>query len=157
MKPSSKYWFDNEKHVLKVLGLKPTKGSGNGVVEKEDGYNDDVLLQLKSTSKDQITIKRLDIDKLLWHASVEHKVPVFAINFVDDGSIWLMVPHTYAGELASLANGESRERPKPAPKRDKEKVVKPPERTMVKSSRKGREAYLAERSKEYGKKERRAK
>ena len=43
-----KDWFDREKKVMEKLGLRPQPQSGAGW-RKEDGENDYVLCQLKST------------------------------------------------------------------------------------------------------------
>ena len=49
MKRTGKFYFRNEKEVLKSLGLTPTPQSGAGWVAKEDGENEIILAQLKST------------------------------------------------------------------------------------------------------------
>ena len=48
-KRSFKFYRQNEAEVMKSLGLKPTKNSGSGWIEKEDGQNDYIICQLKST------------------------------------------------------------------------------------------------------------
>jgi len=65
------------------LGLSPTKNSGAGWIEKEDGYNENVLAQLKSTHNNSINIHLDDVDILNYHAGVEGKEPVFIIDFID--------------------------------------------------------------------------
>ena len=102
-KRTSKFWYKNEKEVLRRLGLTPTPGSGSGDIAKEDGYNGEVLLQLKSTEARSITVHKRDVDDLVVHASVEHKAPVFAVNFVEDGSVWLMVRPGDVKALLSLS------------------------------------------------------
>lgn len=49
MKRSGKFYRKNEAEVMESLGLKPTKNSGSGWVEKEDGQSDEIICQLKST------------------------------------------------------------------------------------------------------------
>ena len=75
---------------MKSLGLKPTKNSGSGWVEKEDGQNDFVICQLKSTDSQSIKVNQKDIRMLEYNASIEHKMPVFAIQFLNTGEVWLM-------------------------------------------------------------------
>ena len=76
---------------MEGLGLTPTMGSGSGTLEKEDGYSDNVLCQLKSTESRSLTVHVEDVEKLAYHAAVEHKAPVFALNFEGTVGVWLMV------------------------------------------------------------------
>lgn len=76
---------------MKSLGLKPTKNSGSGWVEKEDGMSDAVICQLKSTDKESIRLNRRDIDVLNYNAGVCHKMPVFAIQFLQSNEVYLLV------------------------------------------------------------------
>ena len=48
----AKFWFKNEKRVMKRLGFEPVPGSGSGGVNKEDGENEFALAQLKATEAD---------------------------------------------------------------------------------------------------------
>lgn len=82
-KRTQKWYLKNEEEVMRELGLTPTKGSGSGWVEKEDGYNDHILCQLKSTDKESYRIKQLDIEKLEYNAIVSRKTPVFIIQFLN--------------------------------------------------------------------------
>lgn len=88
----SKYYFDNEKRVMQELGLIPTKRSGSGWVEKEDGYNDYVVCQHKSTDANSYRLQRDDLDKLEYHAMVEHKNPLLILEFLTDGKLYAVVP-----------------------------------------------------------------
>lgn len=81
-KKTSKYYFKNEKELMRSLGLNPTPGSGNKII-KEDGQNDKIIAQLKSTEKDSITIKLNDLTTLLYNATITHKVPIFINQFVN--------------------------------------------------------------------------
>lgn len=90
-KRSGKFYRKNENEVMELLGFKPTKGSGSGWVEKEDGQNDNCICQLKSTDAQSIRINKLDIDKLLYHANVAHKIPVFAIQFLESNETYILV------------------------------------------------------------------
>ena len=76
---------------MKSLGLKPTKNSGSGWVEKEDGISDAVICQLKSTDKESIRLNKRDIEVLNYNAGVCHKMPVFAIQFLQSNEVYLLV------------------------------------------------------------------
>lgn len=91
MKRSGKWYRKNEAEVMRMLGLKPTPNSGSGWIVKEDGENEKVLCQLKSTDAASIKVNKLDIDKLEYNSAVAHKVPVFAIQFIQSGDIYLIV------------------------------------------------------------------
>lgn len=84
-----KFWFKNEKEVMRQLGFKPVKGSGSGWVDKEDGESDVALAQLKSTEAESYKLNYLDLEKLEYHASVSHKLPVFVIEFLNRGTYLL--------------------------------------------------------------------
>lgn len=91
MKRSFRFYRKNEADVMKSLGLKPTKNSGSGWVEKEDGISDAVICQLKSTDKESIKLNKRDIDVLNYNAGVFHKMPVFAIQFLQSNEVYLLV------------------------------------------------------------------
>jgi hypothetical protein len=73
------------------LGLVPTKGSGGGWIEKEDGQNDHIIAQLKSTDKESYKLKKLDLERLEYNASVARKVPVFIIQFLQDDTRYALM------------------------------------------------------------------
>ena len=79
---NKKFWRKNERDVCKQLGLRPVPGSGAGM-EKEDGENDYILCQLKSTDAASYQLRKLDVEKLLYHAEVDCKIPLFVIQFMD--------------------------------------------------------------------------
>jgi len=76
---------------MESLGLKPTKGSGSGWIEKEDGQNEYIICQLKSTDAESIKIKKLDIEKLEHNATVSHKIPLFVIEFLKTNELYFLV------------------------------------------------------------------
>ena len=76
---------------MEKLGLKTQPGSGNQWLNKEDGEDEFLLAQLKSTDADSYRLDRLDLDKLEYHAMVNHKVPVFLTQFLSDGQIYLTI------------------------------------------------------------------
>lgn len=103
---SGKFYRKNEAEVMKTLGLCPTPNSGSGWVIKEDGQNDDVICQLKSTDAQSISIKKKDIDILNIHALQSHKTPVFAIQFLSDDSVYLLVRPEDLQGLNEILTGE---------------------------------------------------
>lgn len=76
---------------MKMLGFKPTKNSGSGWIEKEDGVSDHSICQLKSTDKDSISIKLKDLHMLIHNAVISHKTPIFAIQFLQSDEVWVMI------------------------------------------------------------------
>lgn len=89
-KRSGKFYRQNEAEVMKRLGFKPTKNSGSGWIEKEDGQNDFLIAQLKSTDAMSIRIQQKDINILEENAAVAHKVPCFVIQFLNNGDVFVM-------------------------------------------------------------------
>ena len=90
MKRSGKFYRKNEAEVMRALGLEPTKNSGSGWIEKEDGQNDYLICQLKSTDAQSIRVQQKDIRILEHNAAISHKIPIFAIQFLNTGEVWLM-------------------------------------------------------------------
>lgn len=90
-KRSGKFYRKNEAEIMRDLGLKPTVNSGSTWIEKEDGQNDYIICQLKSTDAESIRVAKKDIDTLEYNATVARKIPVFAINFLSDNSVYLLV------------------------------------------------------------------
>lgn len=101
-KRSTKWYRENEEDVMRKLGLEPTKNSGAGWVEKEDGQNDYLICQLKSTDLGSIGVKRKDLETLEYNASVSHKIPVFALQFINDtiDDVWIMMKPEDIQEVA---------------------------------------------------------
>lgn len=100
MKRSFRFYRKNEADVMRSLGLKPTKNSGSGWVEKEDGISDAVICQLKSTDKESIKLNKRDIDVLNYNAGVCHKMPVFAIQFLQSNEVYLLVKPDMLTDIA---------------------------------------------------------
>lgn len=96
----NRFYRKNEADVMKSLGLKPTKNSGSGWVEKEDGISDAVICQLKSTGKESIKLNKRDIDVLNYNAGVCHKMPVFAIQFLQSNEVYLLVKPDMLTDIA---------------------------------------------------------
>lgn len=106
-KRSGKFYRKNENEVMNLLGFKPTKNSGAGWIEKEDGENEYCLCQLKSTDANSIKLNKLDIDKLLYHASISKKLPVFAIQFLQSNEIFLVVKPEDLNEIAKYVETQN--------------------------------------------------
>ena len=107
MKRSTKFYRKNEVEVMKSLGLKPTKNSGSGWIEKEDGQNDYVICQLKSTDAQSIKVNQKDIRILEHNAAVCNKLPLFAIQFLNTNEVWLMMKPEDVTEIAKyIEDGE---------------------------------------------------
>lgn len=105
-KRSTKFYRKNEAEVMKRLGFNPTPNSGAGWLIKEDGDNEQAICQLKSTDKQSISIKQTDLHILEQHALEAHKLPVFAIQFLNLDEVWIMVKPEHIGLLQSLVRGE---------------------------------------------------
>ena len=76
---------------MKNLGLKPTKNSGSGWIEKEDGENETIIAQLKSTDSESIKVNLLDLKKLFYHANVSHKTGIFVIQFLQENEEFIII------------------------------------------------------------------
>lgn len=81
-------WELAQDHLAKRLGGKVTPGSGNGRL-KGDVICDDLIFEVKQTSKTKISIQRRWFNKLLKEANGKH--PAFAIYFK-------LVPYIYVLE-----------------------------------------------------------
>ena len=75
-------------------------------VEKEDGQSEQCICQLKSTDKQSISIKQNDIHILEQNAAIAHKLPVFALQFLNTGEIWVMIKPEDLSLIQSLVAGE---------------------------------------------------
>lgn len=156
MKRSGKFYRKNEKEVMRLLGLKPTKNSGSGWIEKEDGQSESVLCQLKSTDANSIKINKHDLDTLMYNAAVSHKLPVFVIQFLGSNELYLLLKpdmledaaeHLRTGEVPEHAVGidlDGREAMEA-------KCTRP-----IRSSSKARDVFNQELEKKYEKKRRAA-
>lgn len=129
----NRYWTKNEKKVMRKLGLRPVPGSGSGELLKEDGENDYIICQLKSTEATSISVKRLDVEKLLYHAELYNKIPVFAIQFMNGPMLLATVPEEL-GNIAQYLNNDLFERKQielvEIPRQKKKKLVKASEKSI---------------------------
>ena len=104
---SGKFYRKNEAEVMESLGLKPTKNSGSGWVEKSDGQSDRIICELKSTDAQSYRLKLEDLHKLEYNANVAHKLPVFAVQFLAGNEVFLLVKPELLRDVAEfLETGE---------------------------------------------------
>lgn len=108
LKRSGKFYRKNEAEVMESLGLKPTKNSGSGWIEKEDGQSEEIICQLKSTDAQSIRINKADIDTLIYNSLVVHKLPVFAIQFLSTNEVFLLVRPE---DISEVSQSLKRDRP----------------------------------------------
>lgn len=155
MKRSGKFYYRNERETMEMLGMRQVPGSGNGWVAKEDGENEHLLCQLKSTDGNSIGIKKIDIDKLLLNAETEHKLPVFAVQFLKSGEVYLLVRPIDIEEVAEYLDTG-------VVKRSEEddivevKKIRQKKKPVVRSSESARERFKVENDRKWKKKERSA-
>lgn len=107
MKRTGKFYRKNEADVMRSLGLEPTPNSGSGPIWKEDGQSDEVICQLKSTDANSIRVNKKDLDVLSYNAVVTHKLPVFAIQFLQSNEVYLIIKPEMLCEAAKyIETGE---------------------------------------------------
>ena len=154
-KRSFKFYRQNEAEVMKSLGLEPTPNSGSGWITKEDGQNDYVICQLKSTDAQSIKVNQKDIRILEKNAVIEHKLPMFAIQFLNTGELWLMVkPEDITSVVEYIETGKTTIQENVL-EYDEEKTIKDikelSNKRKVKSSEYARLMFEKERQKKYDK------
>lgn len=158
MKRTGKFYRQNEAKVMKSLGLEPTPNSGSGPVWKEDGQSENVICQLKSTDAQSIRVNKKDIDTLLYNATVAHKLPVFAIQFIQSEDVYLLIRPDELCEVAKyIQTGEyeSANEFVGINLSERENTVTNIKNT-VKSSSKARENFKKENEKKFEKRKRSA-
>ena len=101
-KRSGKFYYKNEAKVLKELGFTPAPGSGNGWVVKEDGYNEHAMVQLKSTDAASYRLTLFDMKQLEYHAGVEHKLPIFLVQFLKENKVYALVDVAELDQLPAV-------------------------------------------------------
>ena len=156
-KRSGKFYRNNEKEVMRSLGLEPTPNSGSGWIVKEDGVTDDLICQLKSTDANSIKINKNDLDTLEYNSLVEHKLPVFVIQFLQSNEVYLVLkPEDLKDVVKFIKTGKvSEERflgveELTGDSTDSD-VENQPKRKIVSSS-KSRKAFMNEHEKQFEKK-----
>lgn len=153
MKRSGKFYSKNEKETLKSLGLTPAPQSGAGWVIKEDGENDNFIVQLKSTDASSYRIDMLDIKKLEYHASVSNKTPIFIVQFLSQNKMYAIVS---IDDLAEVCDGLKKNNNEYRKNRSISfEHYENVERKEVKSSSKARNKFFEEKELYYDKQKRR--
>lgn len=137
-KRSGKFYYKNEAKVLRELGFTPAPGSGNGWVVKEDGYNEQAMVQLKSTDAASYRISLFDIKQLEYHAKVEHKLPIFLVQFLKENKVYALVDVAELDQLPAVFGVEPTQ-----VNNDFVKMAEPEQskKPKVQSSAKGRDAF----------------
>lgn len=118
-------------------------------IVKEDGQSENVICQLKSTDNNSIKINKLDLDKLSYNSLVAHKLPVFAIQFLNSNEVFLVIKPEDITDIAKYINtGE---------KPDTDTIINIPDIKqkdvrMIKSSSNSRKAFMNENDDKFRKK-----
>lgn len=150
MKRSGKFYRKNEKEVMESLGLKATYNSGSGWIEKEDGQNEYIICQLKSTDAQSIKVNQKDLRILENNASISHKIPVFVIQFLNTNEVWVMSKPECLEDISEYLKTEKVENIDLGIKLStKDDVVI--QRRIIKSSSNAREELINERQQKYDK------
>ena len=136
---------------MKSLGLEPTPNSGSFWIVKEDGQNENVICQLKSTDKSSIKINKLDLDKLEYNSIVTHKIPVFAIQFIESNEVYLLIKPENITELSEYLNTGHVVAQQHNPITDITDIKQAKPAKVIKSSNK-RKAYMSEHDNRFMKK-----
>lgn len=158
MKRSGKFYRKNEAEIMQMLGLKPTKNSGSGWIEKEDGQSDKVICQLKSTDAESIRLHKKDFDVLNYNAVVAHKLPVFAIQFIQSNEVYLLVKPDSLQEIAQyIETGECTTANEfVGIDLSEHEETKPKQGKVIKSSSRAREQFHKEKEQRFKKEKRSA-
>jgi hypothetical protein len=158
-KRSGKFYRNNEKEVMRSLGLEPTPNSGSGWIVKEDGQSEEIICQLKSTDANSIKVNKSDLDTLEYNSLVSHKLPVFVIQFLQSNQSYLILkPEDLSDIVKYIKTGEiSQDRflgIEMVDVEDTQEKTQP--RRMIGSSSKAREAFNKKNEEKYSKKVRKA-
>lgn len=93
-KRTTKWYRKNEAEVMQRLGFKPTRNSGATWIDKGDGQNEHCICELKSTDKESYRLEQTTLHTLEANAIEAHKLPVFALQFLNVDEVWLAVKET---------------------------------------------------------------
>lgn len=156
MKRSGKWYRKNEADVIRQLGLEPTKNSGSGWIEKEDGQSEALICQLKSTDASSIRVVKQDLDTLQHNAHVSHKLPVFAIQFLQSNEVYVVLKPEVLEEVAQYLQTGVVERHETEFDEVIEHAPAPSPKRTIRSSSSAREAFAEEHQAKYRKKGRSA-
>ena len=93
-KRTTKWYRKNEAEVMNRLGFKPTRNSGATWIDKGDGQNEHCICELKSTDNASYRLEQTTLHTLEANAIEAHKLPVFALQFLNVDEVWLAVKET---------------------------------------------------------------
>ena len=93
-KRTTKWYRKNEAEVMHRLGFEPTRNSGPTWIDKGDGQNEHCICELKSTDKESYRLEQTTLHTLEANAIEAHKLPVFALQFINVDEVWLAVKET---------------------------------------------------------------
>lgn len=93
-KRTTKWYRKNEAEVMQRLGFKPTRNSGATWIDKGDGQNEHCICELKSTEKESYRLEQTTLHTLESNAIESHKLPVFALQFLNVDEVWLAIKET---------------------------------------------------------------
>lgn len=93
-KRTTKWYRKNEAEVMHRLGFKPTRNSGATWIDKGDGQNEHCICELKSTDNASYRLEQTTLHTLEANAIEAHKLPVFALQFLNVDEVWLAVKET---------------------------------------------------------------
>lgn len=93
-KRTTKWYRKNEAEVMQRLGFKPTRNSGATWIDKGDGQNEHCICELKSTDKESYRLEQTTLHTLEANAIEAHKLPVFALQFLNVDEVWLAIKET---------------------------------------------------------------
>lgn len=156
MRRSGKWYRKNEEDVMRRLGLEPTKNSGSGWIEKEDGQSEHIICQLKSTDASSIRVVKQDLDTLAHNAQVAHKLPVFVVQYLQSDEVYLVLKPEVLEQVAQyLQTGVVEHKQSELDELSEHVPVSKPKR-VIRSSADAREEIARERAEKYRRKERSA-
>lgn len=101
-KRTTKWYRKNEAEVMRRLGFKPTCNSGATWIDKGDGQNEHCICELKSTDNASYRLEQTILHTLEANAIEAHKLPVFALQFINVDEVWLAVKETDIGAFKQL-------------------------------------------------------
>ena len=84
MKNLIKFIKKREQKFAKEIGGTRRPASGALWFKKEDVIDNKKLYQIKTTTKKTATVRLTDLQKLEEHAIIEHKIPIYVIDFILD-------------------------------------------------------------------------
>lgn len=101
-KRTTKWYRKNEAEVMQRLGFKPTRNSGATWIDKGDGQNEHCICELKSTDNASYRLEQTTLHTLEANAIEAHKLPVFALQFLNVDEVWLAVKESDIGAFKQL-------------------------------------------------------